>query len=81
MTSGTEIMSHVKTIMDGVWTPLREPYAGVDGECTTYLVLSLALDGVAGGGKSFGWCLVLTMMELVLNNLSGLGEVAIWKWL
>jgi hypothetical protein len=50
---------------------------GVDGECTTYLVLSLALDGVAGGGKSFGWCLVLTMVELVLNSLIALGEVAI----
>jgi hypothetical protein len=54
MTRGTEIMSHDKTITDGVWTPLREPVEGVDGESTTDLVLSVALDGVAGGGKSFG---------------------------
>lgn len=67
MTSGTEIMSQAETIMDGVWTPLREAFAGAEGECTTYLVLSLALDGVAGGGKSFGWCLVLTIVAVVRN--------------
>lgn len=57
-------MSQAKTIIDGVWTPLREPFAGVDGERTTSLVLSGMLDGVAGGGKSLGWCLVLTMVEV-----------------
>lgn len=62
-----------------MWTPFRGPPLGADGERTAYLVLSLGVafevvEGVAGAGKSLGWCLVLTIVQDVQLSVGMYGS-------